>query len=114
MDVTLILKVAGVGILVAACHQILSRAGREDQAMLVSVAGTVIVLVLLAEKIGELRAILGGKQISNHELLAENVFQTTYEGGVIVITNYTAQPYESASGVVEAGHYLLIQEGGAL
>ena len=54
MDVSLVLKVAGVGILIAACHQILSRAGREDQAMLVSVAGTVIVLVLLAEKIGEL------------------------------------------------------------
>lgn len=54
MDVTLILKVAGVGLLVAACHQIFSRAGRDDQAMLVSVAGTVIVLVLLAEKIGEL------------------------------------------------------------
>ncbi|MBQ8523704.1 MAG: stage III sporulation protein AC [Clostridia bacterium] len=54
MDVALILKVAGVGILVSACHQILSRAGREDQAMLVSIAGTVIVLVLLAQKIGEL------------------------------------------------------------
>ena len=54
MDVTLILKVAGVGILVAACPQVLSREGRDDQAMLVSVAGTVIVLVLLAEKIGEL------------------------------------------------------------
>ena len=54
MDVALILKVAGVGVLIAACHQILSRAGREDQAMFVSVAGTVIVLVVLSEKIGEL------------------------------------------------------------
>lgn len=54
MDVSLILKVAGVGVLIAACHQILSRAGREDQAMLVSVTGTVIVLVMLAQKIGEL------------------------------------------------------------
>ncbi len=54
MDVTLIIKVAGVGLLIAACTQILTRAGRDEQAMLLSVAGTVIVLVLLAEKIGEL------------------------------------------------------------
>ena len=33
---------------------------------------------------------------------------------LVVITNYTALPYESASGVVEAGTYLLVQEGGAL
>ena len=71
-------------------------------------------ILLAAEKCAELRAIIGGKQIVNHELLAEDVFQTTYEGGVIVITNYTALPYESASGVVEAGTYLLVQEGGAL
>ncbi|MBR4933373.1 MAG: stage III sporulation protein AC [Clostridia bacterium] len=54
MDVTLIIKVAGVGLLIAACTQILTRAGRDEQAMLLSVAGTVIVLLLLAEKIGEL------------------------------------------------------------
>ncbi|MBQ6789035.1 MAG: stage III sporulation protein AC [Clostridia bacterium] len=54
MDVSLIIKVAGVGLLIAACTQILTRAGRDEQAMLLSVAGTVIVLVLLAEKIGEL------------------------------------------------------------
>lgn len=54
MDVTLIIKVAGVGLLIAACTQILTRAGRDEQAMLLSIAGTVIVLVLLAEKIGEL------------------------------------------------------------
>lgn len=54
MDVSLILKVAGVGMLVSVCHQILTRAGRDEQAMLVSIAGSVTVLVLLAEKIGEL------------------------------------------------------------
>lgn len=54
MDVSLILKVAGVGMLISACHQILTRAGREEQAMLVSVAGSVIVLIVLSEKIGEL------------------------------------------------------------
>ena len=56
MDVSLIIKVAGVGLLIAACTQILSRAGRDEMAMLVSLTGTVIVLVLLAEKIGDLFA----------------------------------------------------------
>lgn len=54
MDVALIMKVAGVGLLIAACHQILTRAGRDEQAMLVTIAGTVIVLLLLSEKIGDL------------------------------------------------------------
>ena len=67
-----------------------------------------------ADKCAELRAVIGGQQIVNHVMLQEDVFQTTYENGVVVISNYTALPYESASGVVEAGTYLLIQEGGAL
>ena len=54
MDIALIMKVAGVGLLIAACHQILTRAGRDEQAMLVTIAGTVIVLLLLSEKIGDL------------------------------------------------------------
>ena len=62
----------------------------------------------------ELSALIGGQQITNHVMLEKNVFQTTYENGVVVISNYTALPYESASGVVEAGTYLLVQEGGAL
>ncbi len=65
-----------------------------------------------AAKCEELRAVIGGKQIVNHELLAENVFRTTYEGGVTVVTNYAAMPYESEDGLVEAGTYL-IKEGGA-
>lgn len=54
MDVSLIIKVAGVGLLIAACTQILSRAGRDEMSMLVSLTGTVIILILLAEKIGVL------------------------------------------------------------
>jgi stage III sporulation protein AC len=54
MDVSLIIKVAGVGLLIAACTQILNRAGRDEMSMLVSLTGTVIVLILLAEKIGDL------------------------------------------------------------
>ena len=67
-----------------------------------------------AQTCADLRAVIGGQQITNHVLLQENVFETTYENGVRVITNYTALPYESADGVVEAGTYLLVQEGGAL
>lgn len=67
-----------------------------------------------ADKCAELRALIGGQQIVNHEMLDKNVFQTTYANGVRVITNYTALPYESANGMVDAESYLLIQEGGAL
>ena len=48
------LKVAGVGLLVSVAQQILSRAGRDEQAMLVSIAGIVLVLLLLVEEIGRL------------------------------------------------------------
>lgn len=54
MDIGLILKVAGVGILVSVACQILSRAGREEQATFVSIAGIVIVLAMLVSEIGEL------------------------------------------------------------
>ena len=54
MDVELILKVAGVGMIVAVVCQILARAGREDQSGMVSLAGVVVVLLLLAERIGDL------------------------------------------------------------
>lgn len=54
MDISLILKVAGVGILVTVACQILSRAGREEQATLVSITGIVIVLMMLVTEIGDL------------------------------------------------------------
>ena len=54
MEVGLILKIAGVGILVSIVCQILSRSGREEQATLVSIAGVVIVMLLLVRRISEL------------------------------------------------------------
>lgn len=54
MDVQLILKIAGIGILTAVCSQILSRSGRDDISLLLSVAGTVIVLFMLVDKISGL------------------------------------------------------------
>jgi stage III sporulation protein AC len=54
MDIDLILKVAGVGMLITVICQVMSKAGREEQSTLVSLAGTVLILILIAERIGEL------------------------------------------------------------
>ncbi|MBQ3483370.1 MAG: stage III sporulation protein AC [Clostridia bacterium] len=54
MDVSLILRVAGVGILVAIAAQILSKSGRDEQATFVTVAGVIVVFLLLIQEIGTL------------------------------------------------------------
>lgn len=54
MDISLVLKIAGVGMLVAVSYQILQRAGREEQALLLSLTGVVLILLVLVGKIGEL------------------------------------------------------------
>lgn len=56
MDVDLIFQIAGVGIVVAVLNQLLSRAGREEQALLITIAGLVAVLFILTEEIGDLFA----------------------------------------------------------
>ncbi|MBQ2896650.1 MAG: stage III sporulation protein AC [Oscillospiraceae bacterium] len=54
MDVDLIFRIAAVGILVAVLNMLLSRSGRDDQALLVSIAGLVVVLVIVVREISEL------------------------------------------------------------
>lgn len=54
MDISLIFKIAGIGMLIAVSYQILQRAGREEQALLLSLTGVVLVLLVLVGKIGEL------------------------------------------------------------
>ena len=54
MDVSLLLRTVGVGIIVAVASQILQRAGRDEQAMLVTVVGVVVVLLMLVGEIGTL------------------------------------------------------------
>ena len=54
MDISLIIKVAGVGMLVAVVTQVLSKSGRDEQAMLVTVAGLVVVLLFLVREMGTL------------------------------------------------------------
>ena len=51
MDISLSLTVAGVGILVSVASQILSKSGRDEQSMLVTLAGIVVVLLLLVDEI---------------------------------------------------------------
>ena len=54
MDVDLIFKIAAVGIIVAVLNQLLIRSGREEQALMTTLAGLIVVLLLLVEQIADL------------------------------------------------------------
>ncbi len=54
MDVDLIFKIAAIGILVAVLNQVLSRAGRDEQAMMTTLAGLVVVLMMVVREIASL------------------------------------------------------------
>lgn len=54
MDVSLILKVAGIGMTVSIAYQLLAKYGRDEQAVLVSLAGIIIVMLMLLDKLGSL------------------------------------------------------------
>lgn len=58
MDVELIFKIAAVGILVAVLNILLSRSGRDEQALMVTIAGLVCVLVIVVQEISELFALI--------------------------------------------------------
>lgn len=54
MDVSLILKIAGVGVLVSAASAILNKSGRDEQAMMVTLAGIIVVMLMLVGELGTL------------------------------------------------------------
>ena len=54
MDVSLLLRVAGVGMLVAVSCQVLSKSGKDEQALLLTLTGMVVVLIMLIGQLGEL------------------------------------------------------------
>jgi stage III sporulation protein AC len=54
VDVDLIFKIAAIGILVAVLNQVLSRAGRDEQAMMTTLAGLVVVLMMVVQEIADL------------------------------------------------------------
>lgn len=54
MDVDMIFKIAAIGIIVAILNQLLVRSGREEQALLTTIAGLVVALMMIISQIGEL------------------------------------------------------------
>ena len=54
MEIDLIFKIAAVGSIVSILNQVLARSGRDEQATMTTLAGLVVVLMLLAQKIAEL------------------------------------------------------------
>ena len=54
MEIDLIFKIAAVGIIVSILNQVLSRSGREEQATMTTLAGLVVVLMIVAQKIADL------------------------------------------------------------
>ena len=54
MEIDLVFKIAAIGIIVAVLNQLLIRSGREDQAMMTTLAGLVVVLSILVKQIGAL------------------------------------------------------------
>lgn len=54
MEIDLIFKIAAIGIIVSILNQVLSRSGRDEQATMTTLAGLVVVLMMIAQKIAEL------------------------------------------------------------
>ena len=54
MDVDLVFKIAAVGSLVSVLNQVLARSGREEQATMTTLAGLIVVLMMVVQKISEL------------------------------------------------------------
>ncbi len=60
MDVDFIFRIAAIGILVAVLNQVLSRSGRDEQAMMTTLAGLVVVLMMVVQKISDLFVLVKG------------------------------------------------------
>jgi len=58
MEIDLIFKIAAVGIIVSILNQVLERSGREEQATMTTLAGLVVVLMIIVQKIADLFALV--------------------------------------------------------
>ena len=58
MDVELIFRVAAIGILVAVLNQLLVRSGREEQAMMTTLAGLIVVMMMIIEQISRMFSLI--------------------------------------------------------
>lgn len=54
MEITLVFQIAGLGIIVAVLSQLLKRAERDEQALMITIAGLVIVMAMLVNEISDL------------------------------------------------------------
>lgn len=54
MDVDMIFKIAAIGIIVSVLNQLLTRSGREEQATMVTLAGLIVVLMMLVQQVSDL------------------------------------------------------------
>lgn len=54
MEIDLIFKIAAIGIIVTILNQVLSKSGREEQATMTSLAGLIVVLIMIAQRIADL------------------------------------------------------------
>ena len=58
MEIDLVFRIAAIGIIVAVLNQLLIRSGREDQAMMTTLAGLIVVLSMIVRQISELFAVI--------------------------------------------------------
>ena len=61
MEIDLIFKIAAVGIIVSILNQVLARSGRDEQATMTTLAGLIVVLMLVAQKIADLFNMILGR-----------------------------------------------------
>ncbi len=54
MEVELIFRIAGIGIIISVLNQILIKSGRDEQAMMVTISGLVVVLMMVIDEIAQL------------------------------------------------------------
>lgn len=58
MEIDLVFRIAAIGIIVAVLNQLLIRSGREDQAMMTTLAGLIVVLSMIVREISQLFAVI--------------------------------------------------------
>ena len=77
MDIDLIFKIAAIGIIVSILNQVLARSGRDEQATMTTLAGLVVVLMMIAQKIADLFDLIGWHV--EHHASPDCRFQTVEE-----------------------------------
>ena len=78
MDIDLIFKIAAIGIIVSILNQVLSRSGRDEQATMTTLAGLVVVLMLVAQEIADLFTLV--KEWGADAVIADRNFKKVLPG----------------------------------